>query len=181
MKNKKNVYVLAIVAMILMLGVGYAVVSQVSLNIAGNASAKTEELKVHYDGVNSGTTANVIAISSPDESRTATFDITDMVYNTPIELEFEIESEESDLNATISYPEITNTKSSFFSVSLEYKAGAKSSAETYSAWTSGTKTLAAGAKATIKVIVTLSHTPIEVADSTTHIEISYTATPASAS
>ena len=181
MKNKKNVYVLAIVAMILMLGVGYAVVSQVTLNIVGNATAKTEELKVHYDGVNSGTNDNVISISSPDGSKDATFDITDMVYNTPIELEFEIESEESDLNATIGYPTITNTKDGFFTVALQYKAGAKSSEASYSSWTEGSKTLAPGAKATIKVIVTLSNTPIEAADSTTHIELSFTATPASAS
>ena len=173
MKNKKNVYLLGILALILMLGVGYAVVSQVSLSIEGNATAKTETLKVVYDGVNSGTNANVTSISSPDGATAATFDISDLVLNTPVAVEFEIENRESDVNATIAYPTITNTKSAYFGVTLEYKEQNGS----YSAWTSGTKTLAHGAKATIKVIVTLTSTPIVADDSTTHITVSYTATP----
>ena len=182
MKNKRNVLLLAIVALILVLGVGYAVVSQVTLNITGTGASKTEDLKVTFDGVNSGTTNGatnkVTAISSLDNSIEATFTLTDMVLNTPAELEFEIENKESDVNATLALPTITNSKSSFFSVTVAYKDSAMSGSGSYSAWTSGTKTLAHGAKATVKVIVTLTNTPIESNDSTTNIGVTINATPA---
>ena len=176
--------VLAIVALVLVLGVGYAVVSQVTLTITGTAAAKTQDLKVVYDGVNSGTTNGdtnkVTAISSPDDSIAATFTLADMVLNTPAELEFEIENKEDDVNATLSLPTITqNTKSAFFSVSFAYKDSVMGSG-TYSDWTSGTKTLAHGAKATVKVIVTLTTTPIQETDSSTNITVSINAAPAAA-
>ena len=182
MRGRKKMLVLAIVALVLVLGVGYAVVSQVTLTITGTAGAKTQNLKVVYDGVNSGITNGdtnkVTAITSADDTITATFTLTDMVLNTPAELEFEIENKESDVNATLSLPTITqNTKSSFFSVTFAYKDSAMSGAGTYSAWSSGTKTLAHGAKATVKVIVTLTNTPIESTDSETSIGVSINAAP----
>ena len=185
MRNRKKMLVLAIVALVLVLGVGYAVVSQVTLTITGTAATKTQDLKVVYDGVNSGTTNGdtnkVTAISSPDDSIAATFTLTDMVLNTPAELEFEIENKEDDVNATLSLPTITqNSKSGFFSISFAYKDSARSGSGTYSAWTSGTKTLAHGAKATVKVIVTLTNTPIQETDSSTNITVSINAAPAAA-
>ena len=183
MKNKKNILVLAIVTLILVLGVGYAVVSQVALTITGTGSSKTEDLKVVYDGVNSGTTngatGKVTAISNPNGTTAATFTVTDMVLNSPVAMEFEIENGESDVNATIALPTITeNTKSNFFSISFQYKDSAMSGSGTYADWTSGSKTLAHGAKATVKVIVTLTNTPIASADSTTDITVTIDATPA---
>ncbi len=182
MKNKRNILLLVIGVLILVLGVGYAVVSQVTLNITGTGASKTEDLKVVFDGVNSGTTNGesnkVTAITSQDDSTEATFTVTDMVLNTPVELEFEIQNKESDVNATLALPTITNSKSGFFSVSVSYKDGAKSGSGTYSSWTSGTKTLNHGEKATIKVIVTLTNTPIQETDSTTNIGVSINATPA---
>ncbi len=183
MKNRKNFLILAIVTLVLVLGVGYAVVSSVTLTITGTGASKTEDLKVVYDGVNSGTTNGdvnkVTAISSPDDSIAATFTLTDMVLSTPAELEFEIQNKETDVNATLSLPSVTqNTKSNFFGVTFAYKAGARSASGNFSDWTSGTKTLAAGEKATIKVIVSLTNTPIQESDSSTSISVSINAAPA---
>ena len=185
MKNKRNILLLVIGTLILVLGVGYAVVSQVTLNITGTGEAKTENLKVVFDGVNSGTTNTdtnkVTAISSADNSTDATFTVTDMVLSTPAVLEFEIQNKETDVNATLALPTITNTKSGFFSVAIEYKEGAMSGSGSYSSWTSGTKTLNHGDKATIKVIVSLTNTPIQSGDSSTSIGVSIGATPAAGS
>lgn len=185
MKNRKNMFVLAIVALILVLGVGYAVVSQTTLTITGSGTAKTETLKVVYDGVNSGTTngatGKVTSITNPDGTTAATFEITDMALNETVSMSFEIENRESDVNATINFPTITqNTKSDYFSVAFEYKDSAISGSGTQAAWASGTKTLAHGAKATIVVKVTMTNTPITSTDSSTNITISFTADPVAA-
>ena len=184
MKNKKNVYVLAIVAMILMLGVGYAVVSQVSLNIVGNASVKSENLKVVYNGVNSSSTsqsATISNVTNPDDTLAATFDVSNMVLNETATIYFEVQNKETDVNATLQNLNITNTQSGFFTVAVSYKAGAGTTG-TFTPWTagSGTQTLNASSIGTIKVDVTLSKTPVSSENSSTTITITYDAVPAAA-
>ena len=183
MKNKKNMFALAIVALILVLGVGYAVVSSVTLTINGTAGAKTQDLKVVFDGVNSGTTAGdtgkVTAISNPDDTKAATFTVTDLVLNETVEMEFEIQNKETDVNASLAVPTVTNSKSEFFTVAVEYKGAAKADSGSYAAWSSA-QTLNAGAKATVKVKVTLSKTPVESTDSETTIGVSFDASAVAA-
>ena len=171
MKNRKNLFVLAIVALILVLGVGYAVVSSTTLTINGTGTAKQNELNVVYDGVNTNS-SRVTAISAPDGSKDATFTITDMVKDAVEYAEFEIKNKETDVDATINFPTTnTNSNSSFFQYKLFYND---------TEWTSGTKTLAAQGTAKIKVQVTLTGNPVSSADSTTTITVSYTAEPAQA-
>ena len=181
LKNKKNMYTLAIVALILILGVGYAVVNSTNLTINGTAGAASTELKVVYDGNNSATTTKLTNVTAADDSKNATFTIADMVYNETIPVEFEIMNKEDDVDAVINYPStFTNSNSTNFEVKLYYKACQKSDSCSYSEWTSGTKSLAAQAKATLKVEVRLKATPVTAQDSTTTVTVEYTAEPASA-
>ena len=181
MKNKKNMFALAIVALILVLGVGYAVVSNVTLTINGSAGAKRQDLKVVFDGENSGTTTGdtgkVTAISNPDNTVAATFTVADLVLNETVEMEFEIQNKETDVNASLAVPTVTNTKSDFFDVAVEYKGAAKADTGSYAAW-SGAQTLNAEAKATVKVKVKLKKTPVKSDDSETTITVSFVASPA---
>ena len=180
MKNKKNMFALAIVALILVLGVGYAVVSNVTLTINGTAGAKTQDLKVVFDGVNSGTTTGdtgkVTAISNPNGTVAATFTVADLVYNEEVSMDFEIENREEDVNASLAVPTVTNSKSDFFTVTVEYKGAAIDGAGAPAAW-SAAQTLNAGAKATVRVKVKLTKTPIEPTDSETTIGVSFVASP----
>jgi len=173
MKNRKSMFALAIVALILVLGVGYAIVSSQTLTI-DNATATVADstLKVVYDGVNSGTTTKVTAISSPDDSTSATFTIAGMVLNETVEVEFEIKNKETDVNASVAVPTITNSKSSFFEVKVYYQPSGGS----YSEWTSA-QTLNAQATGKVKLAVKLIQTPVETADSSTTITASYVASP----
>ena len=177
MKNRKSILALAVVALVLVLGVGYAVVSSTTLTINNaTATAKDTELKVVYDGVNSGTTTGengkVTAISSPNDSKTATFEITDLVLNEIVSAEFEIKNKETDVNASIAVPTITNNKSTYFQVKVYYQTSGGS----YTEWT-GAQTLNAQATAKVKVEVKLIKTPIESTDSTATISVSYVASP----
>jgi hypothetical protein len=176
MKNRKNTFALAIVALILILGVGYAVVSSQTLTINGNATAKTETLKVVYDGNNGSSGANVTTLSAANGSTAATFAIENMVLNTAEYAEFEIVNNETDVNATIKVPtsaQFTNSNSTYFDAKLYYKGQGESD---YTEWTTD-KTLAHGDTAKIKVVVTLKATPVTSAQSSTTISVTYTAEP----
>ena len=174
MKNRKSIFALAIVALVLVLGVGYAVVSSQTLTINNaSASAGDTTLKVVYDGVNSGVTEKVTAITSADNSTNATFTIQNMVLNETVSTEFEIKNKETDVNASIAVPTITNSKSTYFEVKVYYQPSSGSYAE----WT-GAQTLNAQATAKVRVDVKLIATPITSADSTTTIGVSYVASPA---
>ena len=179
MKNRKNTFALAIVALILILGVGYAVVSTQTLTINGEAAAKSETLKVVYDGVNTSSGANVTTLTAANGSTSATFAIEDMVLNTAEYAEFEIINNETDVNATVHAPtsaEFTNSNSTYFDAKIYYKGAGDAD---YVEWTAD-KTLAAGATAKIKVVVTLKATPVTNAQSSTTISVTYTADPISA-
>jgi hypothetical protein len=174
MKNRKSLFALAIVALVLVLGVGYAVVSSQTLKIENaTASAGDTTLKVVYDGVNSGVTGKVTAITSADDSTTATFKIENMVLNETVAAEFEIKNKESDVNASIAVPTVTNSKSAYFDVKVYYQESSGSYAE----WTTA-HTLNAQATAKVKVEVTLKATPINAGDDETTITVTYVASPA---
>lgn len=168
MKKRKNVFALAIVALILVLGIGYAVVSSVTLTIDGTGKAATQDLKVVYDGVNTKSGNNVTELAAEDDSKAATFKVENMVLNTEEYAEFEIKNKEEDVNATVKVPTVTNSKSEFFQVKVYYGG---------TEWIAD-QTLNAGATAKVKVVVKLIKTPVQETDSTTTISVSYDAQPA---
>ena len=173
MKNRKSIFALAIVALVLVLGVGYAIVSNQTLTINNaQASAADSTLKVVYDGINSGVTGKVTAITSADDSTSATFTITGLVLNETVSAEFEIKNKETDVNASIAVPTITNSKTSFFEVKVYYQPSGGSYAE----WNSA-QTLNHGDTAKVRVDVKLIATPVQTADSTTTIGVTYVASP----
>jgi hypothetical protein len=160
-------FALAIVALILVLGVGYAVVSSVTLTIEGTGAAKSEKLKVVYDGVNTNSGAKVTAQTAADDSKAATFTVEDMVLNEAQYAEFEIKNKETDVNATVKVPTVSWTNTDYFSVVVQYDG---------TDWTAD-QTLNAQATAKVKVIVTLIKTPVVEANNSTTINISYDAEP----
>ena len=168
MKNKKKMYILAIVALILVLGVGYAVVSNVTLTINGSGTAATNDLKVVFDGVKTNSGANVTEQIAADDSTTASFTVENMVLNTAEYAEFEIKNKETDVNASIAIPTVTNSNSTYFDVKVYYGN---------TEWTAA-QTLNAQATAKVKVVVTLKKTPIQSTDSSTTITVSFVASPA---
>lgn len=167
MKNKKKVYVLAIAALILVLGVGYAVVSSVTLGITGTGSTVSTDLKVVYDGVNTNSGARVTAQTGADDSKAATFTVENMVLNVTEYAEFEIKNKETDVNATVKVPTVNFDNDEFFDVKVYYND---------TLWTAN-QTLNAQATAKVKVTVTLIKTPVEAADSTTTVSVEFDADP----
>ena len=162
MKNRKKMITTALIVLVLLLGVGYATVSSVNLNINGTANAETKELQVFYDGVNSGTSAKVTTISSPDKARTATFTVDNMTLNETVTMTFEVKNYETDVNATLAAPSVTqNTNEEYFQVTTSCDK----------------TTLNAGETATITVNVKLIKTPVTAEACSTTVTVGMAASP----
>ena len=162
MKNRKKMITTALIVLVLLLGVGYATVSSVSLIINGTANAESKELQVFYDGVNSGTSAKVTAISSPDKERTATFTVENMTLNETVTMTFEVKNYETDVNATLVAPSVTkNTNEEYFQVTTSCDK----------------TTLNAGETATITVNVKLIKTPVSEEAGSTKVTVGMAASP----
>ena len=162
MKNRKKMITTALIVLVLLLGVGYATVSSVSLNINGTANAGSKDLQVFYDGVNSGTSDNVTAISSPAKTRGATFTVENMTLGETVTMTFEVKNYETDVNATLAAPSVTkNTNEEYFQVTTSCDK----------------TTLNAGETATITVNVTLTKTPVSEEAGSTTVTVEMAASP----
>ena len=162
MKNRKKMITTALIVLVLLLGVGYATVSSVSLNINGTSKAETKELQVFYDGTNSGTSDKVTAISSPVNTRAATFTVENMTLNETVTMTFEVKNYETDVNATLAAPSVTqNTKQEYFQVTTSCDK----------------TTLNAGETATITVNVKLIKTPVSEEAGSTTVTVEMAASP----
>ena len=162
MKNRKKMITTALIVLVLLLGVGYATVSSVNLNINGTSKAETKELQVFYDGTNSGTSAKVTAISSPENTRAATFTVENMTLNETVTMTFEVKNYETDVNATLAAPSVTeNTNGVYFEVTTSCNK----------------TTLNAGDTATITVNVKLIKTPVTEEAGSTTVTVAMAASP----
>lgn len=161
MKNRKKMITTALIVLVLLLGVGYATVSSVSLNINGTAKAGSKELQVFYDGTNSGTSAKVTAISSQNQTRTATFTVENMTLGETVTMTFEVKNYETDVNANLAAPSVTNTNENYFQVTASCDK----------------TTLNAGETATITVNVTLTKTPVSEQAGSTTVTVEMAASP----
>ena len=162
MKNRKKMITTALIVLVLLLGVGYATVSSVNLNINGSAKAGSKELQVFYDGTNSGTSDKVTAISSPVNTRAATFTVENMTLNETVTMTFEVKNYETDVNATLAAPSVTqNANRDYFQVTTSCDK----------------TTLNAGETATITVNVKLIKTPVSEEAGSTTVTVEMAASP----
>lgn len=164
MKKKRSLFIAGLLAIVLVLGVGYAVVNGVILEISGDAAAKTEELNVYFTDATEVSSEKVIA-TAENEALTASIDVNDLVLGEKVTATYTIKNGESDVNAVISKNNITNSKEEFFKVTTDVD--------------SSTKTIESGSTDTVTVTVELIKTPIEIADSTATIEVQLAAEPGS--
>ena len=110
MKNKKSLLGLGLLALVLVLGVGYAVVSQVSLTIGGTATVASSNLKVKF--INPTTTGGAgTTVAAVENDLKATISVTGLTEVGQVATAtYTIENSEKDLKAKITSGTITNNK-----------------------------------------------------------------------
>ena len=174
MKNKKSLLVFVLVALVLVLGVGYAVISQVTLTVTGSAQAAETDLKVAItaaspaQNVNDSTQTHYGTVSSPADL-TATFTVKGLSQATT--------------SRTITYT-VTNSDSVAAKV---YKKAISGTNEYFTATTNieteqDAITIQPNSTGTFTVTVTMSKAPIASGDSTlNNITVELNAVPVAAS
>lgn len=163
MNRKKTLYGLGLLALILVLGVGYAAVSEVTLNIDGSATVASEALKVSFNGVTDTEDDDKVVASSTDNSLNASIQVTSLTLNEEVSATYTIKNQETDVDANVIKKQISNDKPEFFEVTTSVDDSAE--------------TITAGGTGTVTVTVRLIKTPIETSDSTANIQIDLTASP----
>lgn len=163
MNRKKTLYGLGLLALILVLGVGYAAVSEVTLNIDGSATVASEALKVSFNGVTDTEDDDKVVASSTDNSLNASIQVTNLTLNEAVSATYTIKNQETDVDANVIKKQISNDKPEFFEVTTSVDNSAE--------------TITAGGTGTVTVTVRLIKTPIEATDSTANIQIDLTASP----
>ena len=166
MKNKKTIKIAVLLLLVMCLGVGYAVVSSVSLSITGTAGAQASTLKVAFTADKNVSNTSKGTISVTAGATTASFTATNMVLNETITYTYTIKNSESDVTANVA---LTATGSnSYFTVSTN---GGSSSTTSF--------TLAPGASTTVKVVVKMIKTPVASANNSANFTVTIASTPAS--
>lgn len=154
MRSRKTFISFGMLALVLILGVGYAVVSSVSLTISGSASANSD-IKVSFKSVKEESSSLVDAATT-DGTLTATLNVSDLAAVGQTEYAiYTIQNKESDVSAKISLDgTITPADKTYFEVTTDL--------------TNGT-TIAPGETLDVKVSVKLNSTPLTDSDSEANI------------
>jgi hypothetical protein len=175
MKNRKSLLGLVLVVMVLVLGVGYAVVSSISLTVSGSAETVTKNLDVVISAA-SPTSGNTYGTVSNPADKTATITVTGMTGTSDTRtVTYTVQNKETDLDAKVyvdSSSDIVVKNSDNSANSSHFTVTTSITGE------SNAITVPAGGTRTFTVTVGLSAMPIEGNDSTANITITLTADPA---
>lgn len=163
MKNKRSFLILTLLVLVLFLGVGYAVVSSVSLEIGGTADVQGADLKVTFNGNTDVSDEQKVTATAVDNSLSATIEVKNLQLNETVTATYYIKNTETDVDANIIVSSIENNKTDFFEVFTDVDNDAK--------------TIEAGGVDSVTVTVKLVKTPIDEDDSEATIKVLLTASP----
>lgn len=157
MKSKKTFFGFGILALLLVLGVGYAVVSSVPLTINGKVSANSD-IKVSFESVKSKSNNSTVTAETTSGSQTATFNVSDLATVGQTEYAiYTIKNEESDVRAKISLDgTISPSDKTYFDVKTDLVDGT---------------VIEPNSTLDVKVSVTLVSTPLTAATSEANVSI----------
>lgn len=168
MNKKRTILGGAILVAVLMLGIGYAAIDAITLNISGTATANenADNFVVKFDNATDKTTATAGVTAKVTADKTATMDVTGLTAKgDEATATFTIVNESEDLSAQLAVnataTKITNDTDGYFSVS---------------AVVNNPTLLTAKGSTTATVTVTLNKTPVDGAKTGT-INVQLDATP----
>lgn len=163
-KQKKLIFIILLLTVILLMGIGYAALSNVTLTINGTASAtpNDENFKVHFTGKNTKKscedTSSNVEVTVAEQSTTATVNFSGLTKKGDTEYAIlEIENASNDVDASSITVAVESTGSTTIIDANAIMCSADGTAITNYAVASGSKTY-------VKVSATLLQTPTEDAE-----------------
>ncbi len=165
-REKRKKYIIVLLLLVFLLGLGYALVSNVSLKIGGTTTSKSQVLNVTFrETVEVSDTEKVKAETTgpSNENLTARLEVKDLTLNETVTATYTIRNEELDVEANVVTTEIINDNEKYFKVTTNLENAQLVPCE--------------NGELKVKVSVTLIKTPITKEDSTANIQIKFSATP----
>lgn len=161
MKNNKSLLSFGIIALVLFLGVGYAVVNTTNLTIGGTASVADSQMNVEFTKAVEGN--DKVTATIGDDHLTATIAVNDLEeVGETVTATYTIKNNDTSLSATITEKSITVNPSGYFTVTTSLGSG---------------KTVEANGELDVVVTVKLAKMPVSSDNSTADITINLTAAP----
>jgi hypothetical protein len=100
MKSKRSLLSFGLIALILVLGVGYAAIGAVDLTISGTASVKDSDIKVSFKSVTHDAKGDTVVENSLEDGDVIdTFTISNMDLNETVTLTYTVQNKETDVAA----------------------------------------------------------------------------------
>lgn len=163
MINKNNFFSLGLLILCLLLGVGYATVIVVSVNLKGSATVKDTELRVDIESVIDSSTGNALVTHTMKQhDREDQFTINDIVLNEEVTITYTIANHETDVDAIVEEKvEVTNSNEDYFDI-------------TYSLVN---PTVLRNDTTTLVVVVKLIKTPVSLNGGSATFNLSFSAKP----
>ncbi len=166
MKKKKSLVFLSLLVAIFVLGVGYAAVTGVPLNITGTATVEGSTLDVKFTGSTTGypyETGATVTPAATANTTTGTLTITGLQkVNDEVKAVYVVRNNETELNAKLTEVSATSDKTEFFEITTNIDS-------------STATVLAPGESTNLEVTVKLIKLPLVDADSTANITVSISA------
>lgn len=163
MKKRNTFFGIGLLVALLVLGIGYAAISNITLNIGGTGKAGVSDSNFKVKFVGTPTVSNEDIVKATITSDlAATINVESLVAKgDSVTATYEIQNVSADLSASLAIPTVTNSNTEYFSVTTDMDEAV---------------TLASNEKTTITVTVELIKTPID-ADQETTINVSLVASP----
>lgn len=165
MKSKNSVKLVIVLALVLFLSVGYAVVNSVTLTVTGTAGSVSENIDVYFTGTPTVSNASKVTATSTTGTLTGNITVNNLTLNETVTATYYITNNETDVGALISLESLTNSNPDYFDVTTTIS--------------SGDVVLCPSNEFTREVTITikLKKTPITTDVNSTNITIKYKATP----
>ena len=116
MKSKNSVKLVIVLALVLFLSVGYAVVNSVTLTVTGTVGATSENIDVYFTGAPQVSNSSKVTATATSGSLTASIKVSDLTLNETVTATYFITNNERDVGAIISLESITNSNPDYFEV-----------------------------------------------------------------
>ena len=159
MRNRNSYKLFILLALVLFLGVGYAVVNSVTLTVTGTAGAGDSDLKVYFNGRKSISNTSKLSVDVLEGSTNATFTVSDLELNETVSFLVDVVNNEIDVPAKIT---ITTSGSNAY----------------YKVWSNADSlTIQPGETKQVGVLVNMKKTPITSEDSVANFTITLDAVP----
>ena len=116
MKSKNSVKLVIVLALVLFLSVGYAVVNSVTLTVTGTAGSVSENIDVYFTGTPQVSNSSKVTATSTSGTLTGNITVNNLTLNETVTATYYVTNNETDIGALISTESITNSNPDYFDV-----------------------------------------------------------------